>query len=96
MKKQIMRDNVKGLGEVKKDKQGDHSFVDSALDIVGQLDQRRLRTMASPKASLKWIDELRVIKERGELVHDTLKDFGEETENGDGLKIKRRLKIFLD
>jgi len=38
MKKQIMRDNVKGLGEVKKDKQGDHSFVDSALDIVGQLD----------------------------------------------------------
>jgi len=52
--------------------------------------------MASPKASLKWIDELRVIKERGELVHDTLKDFGEETENGDGLKIKRRLKIFLD
>lgn len=71
-----MTDRVERFGEVKEDKQGDHSLINGQPDIVNHLNQRSLCTIASTEARLEEIHKLGAIQVGGELVMDyALKDF---------------------
>lgn len=50
-----MADRVERLGEVKKDEQGDHPFVNSQPDIVRQFNQRRQSAVSTAEARLKRV-----------------------------------------